>query len=300
NDLSRVPGLVLQTTGWENSPLLARSKILGFLAQPEILTEAWLSLDTFVARIKQTDPDFQRPHGDYERWYIYDRAGNALMGFDHWDQVDGALIRYLINHILFWLGLVDLGLTAAAGPPTAFRLTELGLSFISNQPPPPLARKPQFIRITPTFQAHVPPGANLYDRFQLARFAELEQREAQRVTYRITQASVGRALRNGVTADQMVAFLGRATNNQTPLKVVETLRTWGKRQGTAYLERVTLLRLKEERHLTEISQNPAFKSLLGEVIGPTTILVPSENTLAVRRLLLELGYLSESDDPHPS
>jgi hypothetical protein len=129
----------------------------------------------------------------------------------------------------------------------------------------------------------------------LARFAELVQREENRVVYHITQASVGQALRNGVTSDQMVAFLARVTNNQTPLKVVETLRTWGTRQGTAYLERTTLLRFKHESQVDEICQNPQLKPLLGEVIGPKAILVPSENTLEVRRILIELGYLSGSD-----
>jgi hypothetical protein len=296
NDLAHVPTLVLRSTGWENSPLLARSKILKMVTQAEISTDTWLSLDQIVTTIKQKDPDFQRPTGDYESWYISDQAGNSLMGFDNWDKVEGALIRYILTHILFWLGAVELGVSGESEPPAYFRLTPSGEAFLFNRSLPELsANKPLFIRVLPGFQVQVPQRANLYDRFQLARFAELERREINQVIYRISQTSVGRALRNGVTADQMVAFLARATNNQTPLKVVETLRTWGTRQGTAYLERTTILRLKHESQVEELRQNQAIGPLLGEIIGSTAILIPSENTLAVRRLLTELGYLADPE-----
>jgi len=151
--------------------------------------------------------------------------------------------------------------------------------------------KPRFLQVDNGFNVNVSPLASLYDRFQLARFAELQQQDTDRTTYHITQASVGRAMRNGVTADQIVAFLARATNNQTPLKVVETLRNWGARRSTVELERATLLRLTDESLVMELQQHSELGPLLGEVIGPRTILVPADNVKEVRRLLTELGYL---------
>ena len=292
NDLWHVPGLVPQPTGWENSPLLARAKILNYLAQVDASAPAWLSLDDFVATIKRVDPDFQRPTGDYESWYIQDEQGRSLMGFENWDRVEGALIRHLLTHILPLLGLVDVGLPADTGSPVAFRLTPPGAAFLTGQSADrPPDRPPRFLQVDDHFRAHVSPEASLYDRFQLARFAELDQRDRDRVTYRITRSGVGRALRNGVMPDQIVAFLARATNNQTPLKVVETVRTWGARQGTAKIEPATLLRLKHEGLAAELRQHPTLGPLLGEVIGPQTILIPAGNVREVRRLLTELGYL---------
>lgn len=292
NDLWHVPELAPQPTGWENSPLLARAKILGHLAQIDASTNDWLSLNDFVAALKRIEPDFQRPGGDYSSWYIYDRQGQPLMGFEHWDQVEGVLIRYLLTCILPLLGVVDLGATAETGEPTSFRLTPLGQNFLQNQALPlPTDKKPPLLRVDSNFYAHVSARASLYDRFQLARFAQLEQREKDRATYRITQASISRALKNGVTADQITTFLARATDNQTPLKVVETILTWGARQNTVHLEQATLLRLKQANLLAELRQHPALAGLLGEVINPTTILVPADKVVEVRRLLLELGYL---------
>lgn len=292
NDLWRVPGLAPQPTGWENSPLLARSRILDYLAQLAPAPENWYSLDDFVASIKQLDPDFQRPTGDYQAWYILDEQGQSLMGFEHWDKVEGALIRYLVSQILLLLGVVDVGLPDETSAPTAFRITAAGAAFLTGRAAPaPADQKPRFLQAGPNFTVTVPARASLYDRFQLARFAEIDSRQSDRVTYRITQASVGWAMRNGVTADQIVAFLGRATNNRTPLKVVETLRDWGARRSTAKIERATLLYLSDEALVAELTQHPALSPLLGDPIGPKAILLPAENVTEVRRILAELGYL---------
>lgn len=292
NDLWHVPGLVPQPTGWENSPLLARSKILDYLSQLETATETWYDLADFIAAIKRIDADFQRPTGDYESWYIQDEQGNSLMGFEHWEAVEGGLIRYLVTHLLPLLGLVRLGLPTETGQPASFQITPAGVDFLRDRATtPPSGQKRQFLQVDANFKAHVPPRASLYDRFQLARFARLEQRKPDRVIYHITQASVGRAMRNGVAAEQMVAFLGRATNNQTPLKVVETLRIWGARRGTVHLEPATLLRLEQEGLAAELRADDRLGPLLGELLGPKTILVPADKVKEVRRLLAELGYL---------
>jgi len=270
NDLWHVPSLVPQDTGWENSPLRARSKILDYLEQLDARPEDWRSLDDFVASIKRVDPDFQRPAGDYESWYIQDQQGNFLMGFEHWDQVEGAFIRYLLTHILPLLGVLKIG---AATPtderPTCFSLTAQGRQFLAGHPaeestPDP----PAFLRADANFYVQVPPRASLYDRFQLARFAHLDRRENHRAIYQITRASISRAAKNGVTIDQIIAFLTRATNNQIPLRVVETLRTWGARYGTLKLEQLTVLRLRDEKLLPELRQDPAISRLLASHSAP--------------------------------
>jgi len=292
NDLWHVPGLVPQPTGWENSPMLARSKILNYLAELKAAADTWYPLDDFIGTIKRIDPDFQRPNGDYNSWYIQDDDGQSLMGFKNWDKVEGALIRHLLTHILPVLGVLDLGLPTETSTPTSFRITPQGKEFLAGQEiPPPPSPQPRYLRVDANFLVQVLADTSLNDRFQLARFAALERREPDRTIYRITQASVGKALRNGVTAEQMVAFLARATNNRTPLKVVETLRTWGKRQDTARIEQATLLRLKSEQLVAELRENRELRPLLGEVIGPKTIIIPVQHLAEVRRILIELGYL---------
>ena len=76
-----------------------------------------------------------------------------------------------------------------------------------------------------------------------------------------------------------------------PLKVVETLRQWGTRFGTARLEQVTILRLSDPQVLLDLRQQPELAQILGDVVGPTTILVPSNHVSTVRKILRELGYI---------
>jgi hypothetical protein len=292
NDLWHVPGLAPQPTGWENSPMRARAKILAYLNRINAAAGEWVSLDDFVLTIKQTDPDFQRPSGDYDSWYLKDDQGNFLMGFAHWDDIEGGLIRYLLTHILLWLGVVDVGAPADNELPHCFRLTVSGVAFLANQTlPADLPQQPVYFRADSHFQVRVPTQASLYDRFQLARFAVLDHREEKRAAYQITQASISRAVKNGVTPDQIIAFLTRTTNNRIPLKVVEAIRAWGTRHATVQIEQATLLRLKDERLTAELFQHPALSHLLGEIVGPDTIVVPARNVAEVRRLLTELGYL---------
>lgn len=292
NDLWHVPDLRPQSTGWDNSPLRARSKILGYLEQIAAPTNKWLSIADFISIIKDLDPDFQRPDGDYESWYIQDTNDNFLMGFEHWDKVEGALIYYLLTHILPLLGAIDLGCPNPAGNPVSFRLTPLGETFLqgrsmTSKP----AKKPAFLRVNNKFQVRVPAQASLYDRFQLARLAELEHRDNDRAIYHITRASLSRAAKNGVTPDQITAFLTRATNNQIPLNVVERVRAWGTRFGTVKLEQAMILHVKDAQLAAELRQIPAINRLLGEALGPTAILVSSENASELRQLLTEQGYL---------
>jgi hypothetical protein len=296
NDLWHVPALAPQATGWENSPMLARAKILDFLSQSGAVSGSWLAIESFIAAIKKLSPDFQRPGGDYESWYIQDRQGNFLMGFQHWDQVEGALIRYLLTSVLPTLGVVDLGLSTGSHQIEQVRLTTFGQSFLAGQPAqlPPSSRSLHF-RVQ-EFQIRVPAGANLYDRFQLARFAQLESFEQGRAGYRVTQKSVQRALRNGVTPDQITAFLARVTNNRAPLRLVEAVRTWGARYGSVQLEQAALLHLKSPQLATDIRQQPELASLLGDNLNPTTILVPTRHLARVRQILIKLGYLEESNE----
>jgi hypothetical protein len=292
NDLWHVPDLRPQSTGWENSPLRARSKILSYLEQIEAPTGEWLSIVNFVLTIKRIDPDFQRPDSDYESWYIQDAKGDFLMGFEHWDKVEGALIYYLLTHILPLLGVIDLGCPSQTGDPVSFRITPQGETFLKQRSiASKSTKKPAFLRVNNKFFVRVPAQASLYDRFQLARLAELDRRENDRAIYHITRASLNRAAKNGVTPDQITAFLTRATNNQIPLKVVETLRAWGTHYGTAKLEQAMILHLKDEQVVSELRQNPAINHLLGESLGPTAILVPLDNASELRRLLTERGYL---------
>ena len=95
NELHQVPGLILEGE-WQNQPRQARAFLL---EQVHLLpADTWWSLPAFLHDLKARHPDFQRPAGEYDSWFIRRAVdGEFLRGFEHWDEVDGALVRYILT-----------------------------------------------------------------------------------------------------------------------------------------------------------------------------------------------------------
>jgi hypothetical protein len=287
NDLCRVPGLVCdQETPWRNDPVATRKALLALMARCPL--EAWWSLDSFVAAVQETEPDFQRPDGDYTSWYIRDQAsGEYLSGFESWERVEGALLADLITGPLHWLGAVA---TARDGSRTICRLTQAGARFLglaAGEEPEPISPPP--IAVQPDFTVEVPAPASLYTRFQLERFADLER--AATCRYRLTVGGLGRALARGVDVEQILAFLQQASGHPVPANVAGQLRLWAGRHGQVDLEEVALLRVKQERVLKELSVLPETRALIWRVISPTTALIRRRDLPRLRRELGAMGFL---------
>ena len=130
NELHLVPDLACEGE-WSNQPLAAREFLFRLLeGVPE---GKWWSLAAFIRDIKAKYPDFQRPVGDYDSWFIKRVSdGTFLRGFASWDEVDGALIRYLITGPMFWLGVVELARPEENESVTAFRVNEKRITSTEN------------------------------------------------------------------------------------------------------------------------------------------------------------------------
>ncbi|MDM8529508.1 helicase-associated domain-containing protein, partial [Anaerolineales bacterium HSG24] len=308
NDLWRVPNLKPQPTGWENDARATRQAVLGYLAH---LSDDWFSVDEFIIALKQLAPDFQRPDGDYDKWYIQDQHGNFLMGFVNWELVEGALLRYLLTHILPWLGVLDVGLDKNRTDPIAFRINATGREFLiqalateaesdkdededknEDETQTPVEADSLPIQIGEDFRIQVPRSASLFDRFQVARFAILYDRQPKQISYYLTPRSIAKALRNRITIDQILAFLRRASQNSLPDTVIEGLQNWAKRWQSVRLQPVVLLHLREPHLMHELRQYPDLEPFLTDTLDAQTIAVPVEQAQTVERLLIELGYLA--------
>jgi hypothetical protein len=328
NDLWHVPSLKPQPTGWKNDPVLVRHRMLDFLSH--LHAGDWYSVHDMLQAVKSTQPDFQRPDGDYTSWYIHDSQGQPLMGFEHWDDVEGELLRYLISAPLHWLGVTDLGHTAGLGRTVDFRLADSGLPLLARITPSGAVSVPAIDESqhdftpshsediqgsvegstqearnaqlkTPTgpssllvrndFSVWVARDTSLYTRFQLARFADFLGRETDRVSYRISSTSLARARRQGITQEQISSFLTRSSHGHMPARVAEGLRKWYERSGSVHLEQSTVLRVDRPEILKALQDHAEIGPLLGERLGPQAVLIPRANVEQVRRWLLKQGYL---------
>ncbi len=331
NDLFHVPTLHPEDTGaWRNDPLLARKAILRHLKACGPNT--WYKLDDFVTAVKQVDPDFQRPGGDYTTWYIRDAATGAyLSGFESWDAVEGSLVRYLIAGPLAWLGLTDLGtdrdFTPASPrlspftslpascllppasclllpascflPLAAFRLTLAGAAFLGMAEPPP-EPEPAPMALRSDFTVLAPP-ARCYERFQLARVADWvtsplaggTEGGGASFVYRLTPTSLERARRQGIPVARVLEFLGRVTGAPVPRFVEAALTRWEARGAEARLEQTVLLRLSSEGLMAQVASSPRTRHLIREQVGPKAALVRERDWPRLVAALGELGLLAD-------
>jgi hypothetical protein len=292
-DLCQVPGLRCDDAGgWlaRYDAVAVRAALLDLLARCP--PDAWWTVDSFVAAVKETHPDFQRPDGDYGSWYIREadaERGEYLSGFDSWDAVEGRLIRDLLAGVLSWLRVVRLA------PGGVCRLAGEGLRLLGLTAPPAEDAPPKPIVVRPDFSVEVPRPGDLYSRFQLERFADLKG-EAP-CLYRLSAASLGRALGRNVQVEQILAFLNQATGGSLPANVAGQLRLWAGRFGQVELKEMVLLSTRSEQALKELAVLPETRAYLTRQLSPVTALVRKEDLPALRRALQALGFLPPGEEP---
>lgn len=280
NELRLMPGIVCEGE-WTNQPHETREFLLTLLdAVPE---GKWWSLNAFVRDVKQTYADFQRPAGDYDSWFIKRESdGVYLRGFPHWDQVDGALIRYFITHILHWLGQVDLSVAEGASEATAFRLTAFET---------PVDEQGK-IAVTSNGKISIPRMAPRAVRYQIARFCEWSDPRHDGYKYQITAGSLKQAKEQGLKAEQLLSLLVRHTEGKVPPPLVQALKRWEANGTEARVESQVVLRLSKPEVLEEMRKSRAGK-FLGEVLSPTAVIVKGGAIQQVMEALAELGLLVE-------
>jgi hypothetical protein len=291
NELWHVPSLRCEDTGWHNDPLATRQRILKHLSQCP--PDQWLSLASFIQAIKDSDPDFQRPDGDYSSWYIRQAdTGRYFSGFESWDQVEGALIAYLIAQPLYWLGVTSLGYENESDDlPSSFLITPWGAAFLGLPHPEQEEWSPQPIEVRPDFTILVPAGGSLYHRFQIERFAEGQGSEGGACLYRVTLDSLAPLLREGIKVETVLGFLRQAAAGRLPIKVAHTLQQWAQKYGQVSLRSVVLLQVKDDSILPELQTLPQTRPYLQEIISATAATVAERDWPRLVEELRKLGYL---------
>ncbi|MBI2757409.1 MAG: helicase-associated domain-containing protein [Chloroflexi bacterium] len=282
NELRLMPGIVCEGE-WKNSPLDTRNSILGFLET--IPKDKWWSLNSFVNAIKQKRPDFQRPAGDYDSWFIKRASdGKFLRGFESWDEVDGALICFFITDILHWLGMADLASAKPDGDITAFRLTisESRMSNIENGK----------LKIASNGKIAVPRLVPRVVRYQLARFCEWGEAKPGEYHYHITPHSLTKAKEQGLKVEHLLALLAKHSDAGIPPVLVKALKRWEVNGTEARAETQIVLKVSRPEVLEELRRSKAAR-FLGEPLGPTTVIVKGGAIQKVMDALTELGLLAE-------
>ncbi len=294
NELHLLPGLVCEGE-WKNDPRRARQAILDFLRR--VPAGKWWSLGSLVEAMRVQSPDYQRPAGDYDSWFIR-REGSPdyLRGFEHWDEIDGALVHWIITGPLYWLGCVDLASPAEGGPAdqrlaTAFRLTGWSEALLGGKGPV-LTEEIQPSSLRSDGRLRVPRLGGRAFRYQVARFVDWQGFGKEAYHYRLTPGALLRARQQGLRVSHLLALF-RKGNVAVPPVLLKALVRWEEQGSQARLERLTVLRVSKPEMLQELRASRAAR-FLGELLGPTAVVVKEGAGEKVLAALAELGYLGEA------
>lgn len=292
NELRMLPGLVCEGA-WRNDSLPARQIILDLLK--EIDPGEWWSMAAFIQGVCQRQPDFQRPAGDYDSWFIRRQNSETyLRGFEHWDEIDGAVVQFMICGPLHWLGILDLAAPDASAMPAAFRFSDWAASLLQAKPPSRLEVETQPLRVTSDgrllLSNHTPRSV----RYQIARFCEWEASSGTEYRYRLTPASLSRAALQGLTPPQLISLLKKHSAAPLPPSLMQGLERWMRYGAQARMQQETLLRVASPEILLALQKSRAAR-YLGEQLTPTTCLVKSGGFSVVAQVLAQLGYLVDNE-----
>ncbi len=291
-DLWHVPGLHPEPGGEldEYDAAAGRENALEMLAA-QVPKAEWWSLEAFIQAVKATDPDFQRPGGDYESWYIRNDENEYLRGFESWEAVEGALLEFYVTGPMHWLGLVDRAEDAA-------RLTAYGRAFLglSPWPAPPEAED----RITLKEDGTITVSRKIarVDRFQIARFT-VWVAGGDPYVYRLDAAGVQQAAAQGINTGHIASFLSRMLGEQPlPPGVARLLENWQSGPTAAVtLEALMVLRTTAPETTDRILEMPALRRYLGARLGPMAVVVRAGQWEALRDALGEQGIQAEVVEP---
>ena len=284
NELRLMPGIICEGE-WKNQPLVTREFLLNLL--DAIPDNKWWNLNSFINDIKKKYPDFQRPAGDYDLWFIKRAVdGSYLCGFESWDEVDGSLIRFFIADILHWLGMIELASPEEGKEVTAFRLLN-----VKNLK---LKAEDAKLHISSQGKVAVPRFAPRTVRYQVARFCEWDEEKTDEYKYRITPRSLTKAKEQGLKVEQLLTLLAKHSDAGIPPVLVKALKRWEVNGTEARAETQVVLKVSRPEVLEELRKSKAAR-FLGEPLGPTTVTVKSGAIQKVMDAITELGLLAEDN-----
>ncbi len=203
--------------------------------------------------------------------------------------MEGGFIRAVVLGPLRWLGLVDVNSEANA---TAFRLAA-GITLVTNDSPPEVEDVPWGrLIVQPNFEmvALAPVSEALL--IKLDRFAERLGLE-HIAQYRITKASVTRAIQMGLHADTIQQILEEATGGEeVPQNVRYSLVEWERQARRIELwQGATLLEVDDPVLLDALFADEEAGHMLGRRLSPILAEVAPHQLSPLQEMLWRRDYL---------
>ncbi len=290
NELTMLPRLLFETPPHNNS-VAAREFLLEKVFDLE--TNQWWNIQSFVNSIHQQDPDFLRPAGDYDSWFVKDKdSGGYLRGFINWNHVEGEFIRFMLNGPFYWLGIIDLASSDESAENCAFRVSDVGIALFARHAPNIVCTKEEKVQINPMGKIVVPNCTPLAIRYQIARFCDWIKSDQSPYQYQISAQSLQSSQEQGLKISHLLSLLQKVLSHPIPAKVNETLDNWDKNGREVEIRRVVLLKVTNSQILNAL-QKSKHKKFIEEILTDNMAIIHPGSAGKVADALFELGYLSD-------
>ena len=289
SELHHLPLLICEGS-WQDDPTAARKTILNYLPH-----DGWFELNELIELIKEESPDFLRPDGNFDTWYIRQgKTGRYLRGFDHWDDVEGVLLGELLGRWLVWLGILEIDAEKKIGRMTSRAVAWRNHTSVGESGVAPVIVQPDATIL-------VSRQASGYSRFQLARVAEMQPVEIDKpYQFRLTPNSLAHAQQQGIKAQRVLQFLTEITDgNILPATTRRAIERWAEYGTEGVLKSVVVLQVKTVAVLDTLFRNEKTRPYMGERLGELIATVPTEQWRTFQKMTAQLGLLLEVDPSSP-
>jgi len=259
----------------------------------------WHDVAAFIARTKLYQPYllFPRQYGSRAERYS---SGSNPYGWDFrlrrgwlthregWHMVEGGFIRTILMGPLHWLGIVDLDKEENPG---SFRQVPGVATILSMEP----VRSEEIpwgrLIVQPNFEMVALAPVSEVLLVSLDRFAERVSLE-HIAQYRLTKASVTRAIQKGLHAETIQAELERAVGGDIPQNVRYSLVEWERQARRVEVwQGATLLEVDDSALLDTLFAAEETRLLFGRRMSPVLAEVLPQQLTAVQEVFWKRGYL---------
>ena len=251
-----------------------------------------LSVEDWLIALDEMDPFLLRPTPVYDDWAALSADEQAK-----WRDTVGADLNDLFTGPLTWFGVFASLKDASLTPKLV--LTPLGAALLgrddgewSEDPPPEslhVVPRPQETDEELAVLCAAPPGLPWTARFSLE--ALVSPLPGAPVHYRLTRASVLRALQRGHSVEGIMALLETLSDEPLPLPIFALLDEWGAAYGEVTIRPVTLLQVRDPALLRRLAAVRRLRTHFGETLSDRAVCVDSSRLPQLLRALERRGLM---------
>ncbi len=290
NELELIENLVFEN-GEKKDPIFPREALLELInLLPE---DHWHNIQEFCVWIHLNQPDILRSGGEYDAWFIKDKAsGQYINGFENWQRVEGEYIRAMIMKSLFWLGFVDLGKNPGDSNPSVFRKSKWFDDLYSNTK----LKYPSIIK--KDFEVDKS-GRIVVDRYfarniryQIARCCEWDNPRSHNYIYHFSQRAFVILEKQGLKITQLITLLKHYARKPVPRNILQALERRDRFGEEVQLMKIFVIKVKTAAILDRLLDSTMKKYILSR-LDATTAEISADSLPIIRAALIEMGVFAE-------